>query len=109
METWFALLGGCLALASAPLPTPQSSADQDRAIFAEPEPLLEGKLVLGAKLRYPSPRLYDLDGDGAAEMVVGDLSGRLHVATKRNGGSGRRWNKLAPLTTDGTELKFHNW
>lgn len=77
--------------------------------FADPVSLTSSKAQLGGKVRYPSPRLVDIDGDGAREMIVGDLSGFLRVARLAAGEDALAWGELAPFTTDGRELKFNNW
>ncbi|QDV05370.1 hypothetical protein Poly30_08670 [Planctomycetes bacterium Poly30] len=77
--------------------------------FASPVQLTSGDAALAAKVRYPSPRLLDVDGDGTREMVVGDLPGFVRVAKPAGGDDLLAWGELAPLKTDGRELKFNNW
>jgi hypothetical protein len=89
---------------SPPTPTPQTPTPQ----FAAPRPRTAGGAPLGEKLLYPSPRLHDIDRDGRAELVVGDLRGQVLVAEKV-GDDLSTWSALEPLRTDGRPLKFHNW
>ena len=77
--------------------------------FDDPQCLSSGDSALGGKVRYPSPRLMDVDGDGAREMIVGDLTGLVRVAKPQAVDDDLAWGELAPLITDGRELKFNNW
>ena len=109
MDTKFPLFGGGLVLVAAPMLAIQSQSTPGRATFAKPVPLMDGKSVLGAELRYPSPALHDLDGDGKLELVVGDLTGRVHIASAAGGASETQWTELTPLQSDSEDLKFNNW
>ena len=79
------------------------------ARVAAPERIRAGDAFLGAGRYYPSPVLYDVDGDQRLDIVVGDLMGRVTVA--------RRWAGKAPAflaekplpDRDGKPLRFHNW
>lgn len=80
---------------------------QDKAKFATPERLkANGKFVNEVeKTLYPSPVLFDIDGDGQRELVVGDLFGYLWVHEK----SGSSWGPSKKLQADGKALKLPNW
>jgi hypothetical protein len=98
-------LASALAVAAPQSPpTPQFATPQ----FATPVRLTADGAPLGEKLLYPSPRLHDIDRDGRAELVVGDLRGQVLVAEKVGEGLST-WSALEPLRTDGRPLKFHNW
>ena len=57
-----------------------------------------------------SPQFVDFDADGLADVVVGDLFGRITVATRVAGDGPPEWGAEVPLeAADGEELKFHNW
>lgn len=74
--------------------------------FAEPVRLKAGEKWLGEGRYYPSPVMHDLDRDGKAEVLVGDLRGVVTFATRTAAGLGPE----APLLTrDQTPLKFDNW
>lgn len=65
---------------------------------------------LGAERQYPSPVLHDLDGDGLADLVIGDLKGLLTVARRERRDGAPGWAAERPLlATDGRPLDFHNW
>jgi hypothetical protein len=93
------LLGASLAAQAPTAPT-----------FAEPVRLKAGDKLLGQDRYFPSPALHDMNGDGIADVVVGDLPGRLTVALRKAGAGAPVFaaeTKLMAL--DGKELKFHNW
>ena len=79
------------------------------AKFSEPIQLMAADEPLGIKRMYPSPRLYDIDRDGKAELVIGDLMGRVMVAEKADGDDPAAWGKLATFMSGRRALKFHNW
>ena len=59
---------------------------------------------------YPSPALYDLNGDGQNELIVGDLGGYLWKASRESGDISSGWGWAANIKTrDGQKLKFNNW
>ena len=86
-----------------------SSPDPDGEPFEAPVQLHSGEAAMGSEIRYPSPHVLDFNGDGVKEMIVGDLTGAVRVAHPMAGDDDVAWGELAPLTTDGRELKFHNW
>lgn len=55
---------------------------------------------------YPSPAVFDVDGDGVLDVVIGDLAGR--VTWARRAGAGLEAEQ-ALKSADGKNLKFHNW
>jgi len=63
-----------------------------------------------AKEIYPSPVIYDLDGDGKSELVIGDLRGYLQIANRTSVDDQSGWGPLTKMkAVDGTDLKFDNW
>jgi hypothetical protein len=98
-------------LLSPTLPPPARQEPQAEAPrFAAPALLTGGDEPLGRGILYPSPALFDIDGDGARELVIGDLFGRVRVAEKLPGEDALAWSAPEPLqAADGEELKFHNW
>ena len=83
------------------------SADEtDRVRFAVPERIRAGNAYLGEGRYFPSPVLYDLDGDKRPEILVGDLMGKVTVAKRRDA----KVDAEQPLLKrDGKPLKFYNW
>ena len=77
--------------------------------FAAPVRMRAGEELMGNDQYYPSPVLRDLDGDGAAELVVGDLIGNLLVFRRRPGDDPTAWSAAEPLKGADGALKFHNW
>jgi len=78
--------------------------------FAAPVRLMAGDQPMGQGRFYPSPSLVDLDGDGVAEMVIGDLFGKLTVSKRIPGKDSTAWSAPEPLEgADGKPLKFNNW
>jgi hypothetical protein len=96
------LLGSCLAAAAVALPA-QS--------FDKPVRIKGGETFAGHKLNnadrlYPSPGMFDVDGDGLIDMVIGDLRGSLTWVKRTKDG----WGEEKQLNdVDGKPLKFHNW
>ena len=65
---------------------------------------------MGNTQLYPSPALFDLDGDGVLEMIVGDLFGNLMVSKRVPGDDRLAWTRAEPMEgADGKPLKFNNW
>ena len=78
--------------------------------FADPILLMAGEEPMGGKLIYPSPAMFDLDGDGALELYVGDLWGRVWTAERAPGDDPVAWTELVTLKlVDGQQLEFNNW
>ena len=80
------------------------------ANFAAPVRLMAGDKFLGEARLYPSPVMHDMNGDGLADIVVGDLFGRVTVALRVKGDGPAKFGAEAPLNDfEGKELKFKNW
>ena len=85
-------------------------APGDSSVFAAPLRLTAGGVPMGNDQLYPSPILYDVDGNGALEMVVGDLLGNLMVSERLPGDDTTAWSEPEPLEgADGESLEFNNW
>jgi hypothetical protein len=80
---------------------------QTAPTFAPPQRLKVGDKFLGAGRYYPSPVWHDVDGDGKPEIVVGDLIGKVTVASGKAGLSLAAETPM--LKQDGKPLKFSNW
>lgn len=103
------MLSFALPLSLALVAPPIEDGDEI-PVFAEPVRLRAGEDMLGNDRYYPSPVLRDLDGDGVAELVVGDLTGRILVSRRLPGDDLTAWSAPEPLKkADGEPLRFHNW
>ncbi len=92
------------------LPTLVAGDGDSSALFAEPVMLTAGSKPMGRGILYPSPHMFDVDGDGQDEIVMGDLWGVLHVSKKLPGDDPMAWSEATPLqSSDGEKLKFSNW
>ena len=100
-----AVAGGAILLSS------RGSADEtNRVRFAPPERIRAGGDFLGAGRLYPSPVLYDVDGDKRPDILVGDLAGRVTVAHRLAAKTAVAFGAEKPLDDrDGKPLRFHNW
>jgi len=99
------LLGGMLVVA-APLTAQQPTAPT----FAPPVKLMAGGKGLGENRLFPSPVLHDMNGDGLADLVIGDLRGRLTVALRQPGAGAPKFAaETKVMANDGSELDFANW
>ena len=82
--------------------------------FETPVRLMSGDkpLNVAARQMYPSPAIYDVDGDGRTELIVGDIFGTLNVYENENttGEGDPVWSKHTALkNADGKKIKVSNW
>lgn len=98
------LLGGMLVVA------PLTAQQPTTPTFAPPVKLMAGSKGLGENRLFPSPALHDMNGDGLADLVIGDLRGRLTVALRQPGAGAPKFAAEAKvMANDGAELDFANW
>ena len=96
-----AMLALVCAAATAAAQSPQ---------FAPPVRLKAGDKFLGEQRLYPSPVFHDLDGDGAQDVVVGDLIGVLTLAPRAKGAGALAYGaETEVLAADGKPLDFNTW
>ena len=89
---------------------PKPSVPKVAARFAPPVQLRAGGEIMGVERLYPSPVLHDMNGDGRADVVLGDLWGEITVAARVAQDGAPAWGPDAPLAArDGKDLKFSNW
>lgn len=95
-------------ITTLPLVLAALAPDAEKTVhFAPPVQVTTAGATWGDKI-YPTPVLQDIDGDGARELVVGDLIGNLWVAEP--GESEVAWAKHTQLETkDGKKLRLNNW
>ena len=87
-----------------------SAAAQSADSFAPPVRLKAGEKFMGAGHLYPSPVFHDVNGDGALDVVVGDLRGILTVALRKPGAGPMAFGAETRLKDlGGEDLKFQNW
>lgn len=79
----------------------------DAARFADPVRVTAGDAFLGAKRMYPSPAVFDWNGDGRLDVVIGDLPGRVTFALRAEDGALAKEEQAK--TRDGELLDFQNW
>jgi hypothetical protein len=89
--------------------TPVLAQDGDASDrFEEPVELLTNGASIDSVM-YPSPTLYDLDGDGKRELVIGDIFGSIHSCIKSDGKT-NAWGEMVKLkSVDGKPLQLNNW
>ena len=81
-------------------------------LFEAPVRLMSDGKPLEARDSFPSPAIYDIDGDGVNEMTVGGLRGNLEVFEDSNkSGQGEPiWKSRGSLKdSDGKRIKLTNW
>lgn len=71
----------------------------------------EKPLNTNAAQRYPSPAMFDVDGDGRDELIVGCIYGTLNVYQNENKGTGDPvWSEFESLkSAKGEKIKVSNW
>ena len=78
--------------------------------FAEPVQLHAGGKLLGGGRLYPSPVFRDMNNDGTADLVVGDLIGKITVALRVPGKDPLAFAAETDLKgANGEPINFHNW
>lgn len=87
-------------------PVQVSTVPTNTITLGSPEELLTDDSAF-TRQSYPSPVLYDLDGDGQSELIVGDLPGRMRYCEK--GETDLAWSKMKPMKADGEPLRLNNW
>lgn len=101
--------GGAKAPAEAKA-KPVVSTGITAATFAAPVRLTAGDKLMGENRLYPSPVLQDMNGDGLADIVIGDLFGKVTVAHRVAGEGPAKFSAETTLNNfEGKELKFKNW
>ncbi len=84
--------------------------EQGAARFAAPRRIKAGDEFLGEGRLYPSPAVHDVDGDGHADVLIGDLIGRVTYACRAEGKTDLMLGAEKPLKDrSGEQLRFHNW
>jgi hypothetical protein len=93
------------ALLSTPLLIASAATASD---FEPPEQVTTaGKSF--EKIIYPTPVLFDADGDEERELIVGDLMGNVWVCEADGASAGTAWTEAENLKTGEKPLKLNNW
>jgi hypothetical protein len=98
---------------------PVAFANAQSPTFAPPVRLKAGDEFLGNQYAaegkkaqerlFPSPVFHDVDGDGLADIVVGDLWGKLTVARRLPGTPATFAKEANVMGADGKVLDLQNW
>ena len=101
-----------VGLTAAFLVTPASAQEARPADSFQAAPVLvrAGDANAGEGRLYPSPVMHDINGDGYADLLLGDLMGIITVAPRLPTDGPPRFGPEERLkAADGEDLKFHNW
>ncbi len=95
----------------APKVASNSKFEFTNAVFESPTIVKFGGDENYKHTRYPSPALFDVDNDGANELVLGDLFGKLVACENENPGKGDPvWSEPEAIkSADGVALNMENW
>ncbi len=66
-----------------------------------------GKALEG--ILYPSPTIFDVDGDGADELMIGEIFGSITISERATGEDPLAWDKAKKMMTGGKPIKLNNW
>ncbi len=77
-------------------------------VFARPVQL-EANGEPMADITYPSPTLFDLNGDGKRELVIGDMFGLVRSSKSKTDELGLEWSALSPLKDRKGMMRLNNW
>ncbi|MEM9381471.1 MAG: hypothetical protein AAGB93_16065 [Planctomycetota bacterium] len=94
-----------LLLASAGLGV---EGETPKVRFAPPVQLTAGGSAHTGIL-YPSPALHDVDGDGARELLIGEIFGTITVSEREAEGPATAWAEAQPMRVGGEPIKLNNW
>jgi hypothetical protein len=88
----------------------KDDAPNGNATFGAPVRLKAGDKFLGGGRLYPSPVFRDMNKDGVADLVVGDLIGKITIALRNSGADPLAFAAETDLNAaDGNPINFHNW
>jgi hypothetical protein len=105
MATRFSILIAALAITSAA--TSVGRADDPQ--FEQPVEITAGGKTY-VQVLYPSPVLYDVNGDGKRDLIIGDLQGYLQFAERDSSGASTNWSTSKMMQdANGKDIKFSNW
>jgi len=96
-----------LALAGPAWPGAEDP-ETDKVVFAAPVQLITPSGPISKKM-YPSPAIFDIDGDGARELVLGDLAGYLWISEQVEGAGELTWTEPKRLENGEEPLQLNNW
>lgn len=107
------LLAAPVAAQDAPASLGPAAAKANGPAFAAPALIVgvDGPINSEKNLLFPTPVLFDVDRDGATELVVGDLWGSLYIYERvRDEDGAADWSTGTALTyADGVNVELPNW
>lgn len=110
MLTALAVGLGALLPSSGSYESPSLTADDLRMDNGRALLLIDGTpLDVLAGAGHAGPLVMDLDGEGPADLLVGDLRGSLHVFLGRKIEGEIRYESKGALQSNGEDIRVHNW
>ena len=79
--------------------------------FEKPEKLKAGDdfIDTGADIGFAGPSVFDLDGDGRQDLLVGNFRGRVQVYRNVGTDAERRFEAKGKLEAEGKLVEIPNW
>ena len=69
-----------------------------------------GKVIdMGKEIAHAGPALFDLDGDGKRDLLVGNFKGTIATYANVSAGDEIRFEPRGNLKAEGTEVTIKNW
>lgn len=103
------ILAACMVALQAPAGVPREAPAAVELEAPERLKSADTFIDMGKQIAHAGPSMFDFDGDGKRDLIVGNFRGTL--ALYRNAGSAAEpeWEGKGFLEAEGKEVQIHNW